>query len=178
MISTEEYIQLKAFARHDGLFIGLLWIFTLGCFAGSMWSPEVEIGFIAGVMTSPFLIYFRLRDFRNKALGGFISYRRAVAYCLMTTTCASILLAAATLVYFYFIDDGMLMNTLYRNISVPEIREGFKQMQIDPDLLEAQIAEIGKLRPIDFAFSIFFNSVVSSAVLSLLLGLIGMRNKR
>lgn len=177
MISLEDYTQLKAFARQDGLFMGLLWIITLGCFVGSMWSPEVEIGFIAGVITTPFLMYFRLRDFRNKVLGGSISYGRAVLYCALTMTYASIIIAAATLLYFYFIDNGMLISTLHNNIAIPEMREGFKQMGIDPDTLDAQITEIGKLRPIDFAFSIFFNSLATSAVLALFLGVAGMKRK-
>lgn len=177
MITLEEYTQLKAFARQDGLFVGLLWIVTLGCFVGSMWSPEVQIGFIAGTITTPFLVYFRLRDFRNKVLGGRISYGRAVLFSALTMTYASIIIAAATLLYFYFIDHGMLISTLHNNVALPEMREGFKQMGIDPDTLEAQITEIGKLRPIDFAFSIFFNSLISSAFLSMFLGLIGMKRK-
>ncbi len=177
MISLEEYTQLKAFAKQDGLFIGLLWIVTLGCFVGSMWSPEVQIGFIAGVITTPFIMYFRLREFRNRILGGCISYGKAVIFCLLTMTYASLILAAATLVYFYFIDNGMLITTLQNNIAIPEIREMFKQMGMDPSLLEAQITEIGKLRPIDFAFSIFFNGIVTSAFLSVILGLVGMRRK-
>lgn len=176
MISREDYIQLRAFARQDGLWVGLLWIATLGCFVGSIREPALQMGFITGVMATPFVIYFRLRRFRDGVLGGRISYGRAVTFCVMTAAYASILTAGATLAYFYFLDDGALINALRNNITIPELRESFRQTGIDPEELETEIEAIGKLRPIDFAFSIFFNGIVTSSLLGMILGLIGMRS--
>lgn len=178
MISREEYIQLRAFARQDGLWIGLLWIATLGCFVGSIKEPALQTGFITGVIATPFVLYFRLRRFRDNVLDGSISYSRATAFCILTTTYASILMAGATLLYFYFLDNGMLINALRNNISMPELRESFRQTGLNPEELETEIEAIGGLRPIEFAFSIFFNGIVTSSFLSLILGLIGMRSKK
>ena len=99
MISQEEYIQLKAFARQDGLLIGALWIITFGCFVGSMSAPDIQIGFIAGVIATPFVMYYRLKRFRNNILDGSISYGRALTFCLLTTAYASLIIAAATMIY-------------------------------------------------------------------------------
>lgn len=178
MISRDEYIQLRAFARQDGLWIGLFWIATLACFVGSIKEPALQIGFITGVIATPFVVYFRLRRFRNKILNGCISYGRAVAFCIMATVYASILVAGATLAYFYFLDNGMLINALRNNITIPELRESFRQTGINPEELETEIEAIGKLRPIDFAFSIFFNGIVTSSLMGAVLGLIGMRTKK
>lgn len=178
MISREDYIQLRAFARQEGLVMGALWIVTMACFIGSMKEALLEIGFVAGVVATPFVMYHRLRAFRDKVLGGTISYARATAFSAMAMGYGSLLIAAATMIYFYLIDNGLLMETLYNNIALPEVRESFRQVGMNPSELEAQIAEIGKLRPIDFAFSIFCNSIVSSFFLALFLGLAGRRSEK
>ena len=90
---------------------------------------------------------------------------------------ASLITAAATLVYFYFIDNGLMMNTLRNNIEIPEVRQSLAQAGISPDELEQQIEEVGKARPIDFAISIFCNGIVTSFLLSLLVGLAYKKRK-
>ena len=87
-------------------------------------------------------------------------------------------MTAATMVYFTFIDNGMMMNTLRDNVAIPEVRQSFVQMGMNPAELEKQIEEVGKLRPTDFAISVFLNSIVSSFFLSLFLGLAGRRNTK
>lgn len=178
MISQEEYIQLKAFARQDGLLIGALWIITFGCFVGSMSAPDIQIGSIAGVIATPFVMYYRLKRFRNNILDGSISYGRALTFCLLTTAYASLIIAAATMIYMTFFDDGMLMSTLQRNITMPEMQQSLKQAGMDPEKLETQLAELGRLRPIDFTFSIFFNCIITSGLMAIVIALAGKRQKR
>lgn len=178
MISREEYIQLRAFARQDGLLMGAVWLTAFGCFIGSMKVPALEIGFVTGMIATPFVMFLRLKAFRDKVLGGGISYGRAVVFCAMTMAYASLIMTAATMVYFTFIDNGMMMNTLRDNVAIPEVRQSFVQMGMNPAELEKQIEEVGKLRPTDFAISVFLNSIVSSFLLSLFLGLAGRRNTK
>ena len=177
MISSEEYIQLKAFARQDGILMGLLWVVALACFVGSMTTPLLQFGFIVGVIATPFVMLYRLRHFRDKVLDGYIPYGRAVLFCTLTMVYASLITAAATLVYFYFIDNGLMMNTLRNNIEIPEVRQSLAQAGISPDELEQQIEEVGKARPIDFAISICCNGIVTSFLLSLLVGLAYKKRK-
>lgn len=178
MISREDYIQLRAFARQDGLLMGAIWIITFGCFVGSIKLPALQIGFVTGLIATPFIVFYRLKNFRDNVLDGSISYKRAVAFCAMAQAYASLIIAAATMAYFYFLDDGMMMSTLHNNIAIPEIRESFRQAGMNPDDLEKQITEIGQARPIDFAFSVFINGIVSSFFLSLIIGMVGMKKKR
>lgn len=178
MISREEYIQLRAFARQDGLLMGALWVITFGCFIGSMRMPALQMGFMVGAIATPFVMLYRLRHFRDKVVEGRFSYGRAVAFCAMTMTYASLILAAATMVYFYFLDNGVLMNTLRSNIDIPEVRQGLAQAGMSPEDLEKQMDAISKSRPIDFAFSMFFNGIVSSFLLSLILGLAWKKRRR
>lgn len=175
MISLAEYTQLKAFARQDGFFIGLLWVFTFACFVGSMSEPGLQIGFISGVIVSPFIIYYRLKHYRDKIIGGAISFKRAFAFLAYVVVDASIILAAATFIYFYFLDKGQFMSSLQQNLAMPEIQQTIKQAGVDMKELNEQMMIFSQTRPIDIAFSLFFNTLVSGMLLSFLLSFIGSR---
>lgn len=175
MISLAEYTQLKAFARQDGFFIGLLWVFTFACFVGSMSEPGLQIGFISGVIVSPFIIYYRLKHYRDKIIGGAISFKRAFAFLAYVVVDASIILAAATFIYFYFLDHGQFMSSLQQSLAMPEIQETFTQAGVDLKEIDKQMQIFSQTRPIDIAFSMFFNTLVSGMILSLLLSIIGSK---
>ncbi|MBQ0073210.1 MAG: DUF4199 domain-containing protein [Prevotella sp.] len=175
MITTLEYIQLKAFARQEGLLIGLLWIATFACFIGSMETPDLQLGFIAGITSTPFVVYYRLKHFRDKILNGNISYRRAVFFVMTSMAYASVLLAGATFAYFYFLDNGAFISTIQESMSTPEIQQSFKQMGFDGKMLDEQLKALQQTRPIDFAFDMLWNGLTSSFMLSLLLGVFGKR---
>lgn len=175
MISPSEYIQLKAFARQDGLIMGLILIAAMGCFVGSMVNPQWQMGFLLGLMAVPVVAFLRLRTFRNEICNGNISFRRAFVYVLMMMAYGCILLAAATFVYFTFFDKGLFMTTLQQNIALPEIKESFKQAGINPKDLEEQLKSIAQSRPIDFAITVFSEGVISSCFLALIIALLGKR---
>jgi hypothetical protein len=177
MISPEEYIQLKAFARQDGFFIGLLWIFTFACFIGSMTEPGLQIGFIAGITITPVIIYYRLKHYRDKVIGGTISFRRAFAFLAFVIVDASIILAAATFVYFYFMDKGQFMSKLQESLALPEIQQSLTQAGMDIKNINQQVQVFSQTRPIDIAFSMFFNTMISGLFLALVLSAIGKRTK-
>lgn len=176
MISPIEYIQLKAFARQDGFFMGLMWIAMFFCFFNQVTNPELQMGFLIGFIATPFVLYVRLKHFRNKVLEGFISYRRALLFCGLTMFYASLILAAATFAYFYFLDDGKFLAMLVENTSLPEIRKSFQEAGMDPKELDAQVSEIAQSRPIDFAFSIFINGTMSSMLLAMVIAFIGKKS--
>lgn len=175
MITQSEYIQLRAFARQDGFFMGCLWIFTFGCLVGSMEQPDLQIGFMAGIILTPVLAYMRLKHFRDKVMGGTISYQRALAFLFFTLASASIIIAAATYIYFYFFDNGLFMSTIKQNLSLPEIRQAFADAGMSAKELDMQIATIGESRPIDFAFNMFCNGIICSTMLAAVLALFGRR---
>ena len=64
-MTTEEYIQLRAFARVDGTYVGILWIASFACYLGGLSSPM--LGLIAGIIAilSPFFAVKRLTTFRE-----------------------------------------------------------------------------------------------------------------
>jgi len=173
MITPTEYIQLKAYARQDGFFLGLLWIITFACLIYSTQDPTLQIGFMIGALATPFIVFYRLRHFRDKILEGCISFKRAFAFVALMMGYASVIMAAATYIYFSFIDNGTFMNMLQQNISLPEVRKSFVQAGIDIKEMENQLQIMSQIRPIDFAISIFSNGIISAIFMGLIIGVIG-----
>ena len=89
MINVQTLIQLKAFARIDGLWLALLWTSSFACL---MYPPLSILGNLLLLMT-PVLMTWRVIKFRNYALDGSISYRRAFAYGCYMTFYASLIFA-------------------------------------------------------------------------------------
>ena len=89
MIRIEDFIQLKAFARQDGLLLSLLWTAS---FALIVYMPASAMGNILAIIT-PLFVAWRLRIFREYALGGIISMRRAYGYSAYTFVYASLVFA-------------------------------------------------------------------------------------
>ena len=55
-MTTQEYIQLRAFARVDGTYVGILWIASFACYLGGLSSPM--LGLVGGILAvvSPFFV--------------------------------------------------------------------------------------------------------------------------
>ena len=176
MISTNEYIQLKAFARQDGFFLGVIWTIMFASFVASMHNPAFQVGYIAIALATPFILFFYLKHYRDRVLTGSISFRRAFAFTAFTMAYASLILASATLVYFYFLDNGTFLSTLRESLAMPEVRQLFTDAGADMAEIDKQVAEFSHARPIDIAISTFSNCILLSLPLSLLLALMGRVN--
>lgn len=108
MITPQELIQLRAFARQDGAILGLVWIVSFICAMQSLNVPL--LGMVSNLLAlcTPFLVGYRLGKFRDEALDGTISFRRAFGYCIQTFAYATLLLTITQFVYLRFIDDFYL----------------------------------------------------------------------
>jgi membrane-associated protease RseP (regulator of RpoE activity) len=177
MISAVEYIQLKAFARQDGFFLGLFWCLLFFCFVYSMRLPMLQMFYLSGVVATPFVVLWRMRFYRDKVLTGVISYRRAFAYGAMVMAYASVLLTAATLVYFYFLDGGTFLSALKESFASEELRQSLAGAGFNLKDLDEQVSLLSQARPVDIAISTFSNSVVISLLLSVILALIVKRKE-
>ena len=175
MISPTEYIQLKAFAKQDGLILGLVWIAAFACFIGSMSDASLQLGFVVGLLSTPFVVFYMLRHYRDKVLTGTISYKRAFAFIALTMVYASLILAAATFAYFYFVDKGDFFGTLMENIKMPEVQQTFSDAGLNPSEIEQQLSMASQSRPIDFAFSVFFEGIVFAMIHAAIIALLGAK---
>ena len=83
MITSHEYVQLKAFARQDGALLALLWMFTSTLYVIGMTNQLMGMAAAMLIFYTPFFVGGRLRKFRDYAREGLISFRRGYAYTVL-----------------------------------------------------------------------------------------------
>lgn len=171
MIDVITLVQLKAFARQDGALLALVWIVSFACV---VYMPQSAVGSLLALST-PFVVGWRLFAFRNQALDGEISFRRALGYCLYTFFYASLVFALAQFLYFRFLDDGTFMNML--TASVEQWHEISKQTGTDVSALDNSLTAIRTLKPIEFAFLMMMQNLFIGCLLSLPIAAIGKQSK-
>lgn len=104
MMNIPALIQLKAFARQDGAILTAVWTVS---FLSFMYAPDSGIGNLMALLT-PAVIVWRMVKFRNYALDGVMSYRRALAYTLYVFFYASVAFALMQFLFLKFIDQGQM----------------------------------------------------------------------
>ena len=114
MINVTALVQLKAFARQDGVILALTWIAS---FILMIYTPQYSYGNLLALST-PFIVGWRLCAFRNYALDGKISFRRGFAYSCYTFFYASLVFALCQYAYIKFIDGDSIKNMLAETVKV------------------------------------------------------------
>ncbi len=171
MINVISLIQLKAFARQDGFLLFLLWIAS---FAIIVHNPASSWGSLLA-MATPFFVGWLLVKFRDYALQGVISFRRALAFSVFTFFYASMLFAVAQYVYFRFLDNGALISTL---VSTVKALEPFYQAQgVSVEGLRQSITMIGELSPVEIAFIFMMQNIFMGFFMSFPIALATRRSR-
>ena len=160
MINVTFLIQVKAFARQDGFFLFLLWLASFGAFIAN---PVSTWGSLLA-MSTPFFVGWLLVRFRNYALDGAISFRRALAFCFYTFFYASLLFAVAQFVYFRYLDHGTLATMLMNSINTLE--PVYKANGISTAELRQSMYLIGQLTPIEIAFVFMMQNIFIGFIIS------------
>ncbi len=172
MIDIVAFNQLKAFARQDGAFMFLLWLVSFACY---IFAPESPFGSLLAIAT-PFFLGWRLVSFRNEALDGVISFRRALAYCLYCFLYASLIFAVAQYIYFRFIDHGVFLSNL--NNAMQIVEPVYRQNGIDTTPLQSGIQAFTGLKPLEVALLFMMQNLIIGAVVSPLVALACRRKSR
>lgn len=160
-MTTSEYVQLRAFARVDGAYLGILWIISFSCYLIGMTHPIVGMAGTVMAIYSPFFATVRLRKFRDEVRDGEISFLRSMAYYMLMFFYASALFALLQYVYFAFIDNGMLMSQYAQIMQSKEAVSIIQSYGISMRDLNQGIAELRNSSPIMLAFNIMtFNLFV------------------
>lgn len=171
MITTETIIQLKAFTRQDGLILALLWIASFACI---VYAPESGLGTLLALST-PCVVVWRMMSFRNYALGGYLSFRRGVAYVWYSFFYASILFAVAQYLYFRFLDRGMMVRLFEQAGKM--LMPYYQQQGISTQNISDAVAVFTAMTPIQLAFVFMMENILTGIILSVPLALIGMKRK-
>lgn len=169
MINVQSLIQLKAFARIDGLRLALLWIVSFACI---MYLPGTVWGSLL-MFATPFVMAWLLIKFRNNALYGVISYRRAFAYCMCMVFYGSILFALAQVLYFMFIDHGRFMQIMLNSFAL--LQTVYKQQGIDTKSIEEAITALSGASPIEITLMFMLQNICIGLIVSAVIGAIGKK---
>jgi len=166
-MTPEEYKQLKAFARQDGALLSLLWIGALVCYVQGLSNPLLGLLSMVLIVASPFYAASRLRHFRDEAREGTISYMRAYGYTIMTYFYAGLLLAVAVFVYFNFMDNGYILEQLFKMMNTEESKQMIKVYGLTTEQMKQALEELAALRPIDYALNILTIIILTGFFLGL-----------
>ena len=161
MIRLEDFIQLKAFARQDALMLSVLWIASFACVT------FVQAGLLGNLLAlaTPFLIAWRLSKFRDQALGGNISFRRAFAYGVYNFFYASLVFALAQFAYFQFLDHGSFVGMITESMRI--LTPVYEQNGISKAEIKQNIDMISTLTPIQWSFLFMMQNLLIGVVASL-----------
>lgn len=170
MINVISLIQLKAFARQDGFLLFLLWIAS---FALIVHDPASSWGSLLA-MATPFFVGWLLVKFRDYALQGVISFRRALAFSVFTFFYASMLFAVAQYVYFRFLDNGALVSMLLSSIKALE--PFYRAQGVSVEGLRQSITMISDLSPVEIAFIFMMQNIFMGFFMSFPIALITRRS--
>jgi len=165
-VTSSEYIQLKAFARIDGVWLSLLWMGAFALYIMGLRSPGYGFAAMAMAVATPFFVGSRLRRFRDESLAGTISFLRGWAYTVYVFFYGGLLFALAQWAYLTFMDQGYMMNTIAETLSAPETAEALKKMGMTETLNES-LDMLGQMRPIDLSL----NMLTTNIMIGMLLGL-------
>ena len=170
MTFAEALIQLRAFARQDGLILSLVWVCS---FAAALYIPQSDIGsFLA--LSTPFVVAWRLMQFRKNALDGIISFRRGLAYSWFTFFYASLLFCLAQYIYFRFLDTGLFRSILSNALQT--VSEVYQASGIDTQESRNTIEELMTLKPMQLSFLFMMQNIFIGTIMSLPIAAICMRS--
>lgn len=172
MMNVQALIQVKAFARQDGVFLALLWIAS---FAATLYMPGSGWGNIMAIST-PFFVGWLLIRFRNYALDGAISFRRGLLYSCYTFFYAALIFAVAQYLYFRYLDHGLMVQMLVT--ALKQAAPIYEANGMSLKQMEEALGMFGQLPPIQLSFLFMMQNILTGIVLSLPIALFCRRNRQ
>ncbi|MGI6242843.1 MAG: DUF4199 domain-containing protein [Prevotella sp.] len=165
MMNIVALVQVKAFARQEGVFLALLWIAS---FLLMVYIPSSSWGSLLA-MSTPFFVGWRLVGFRNYALDGVISFKRGFAFSWYTFFYASLIFAVVQYIFFRYFDHGAMLSMLSSNVEV--VQETYKAGGVNDNQAIEYMKEgmnvIGMMSPIELAFVFMMQNFFMGTLLSL-----------
>lgn len=176
IMTQQEYIQLKAFARIDGAIIGVVWIASFALCIAGMTNPGMSLAGTFLAVASPLLAARRLTVFRDNARDGIISFRRSMAYYILIFFYASLLMALAQYVYFAYMDHGYVLTQYTNALNMAETKQMLAAAGISQTDTENALAQMRLISPIMMALNIMTMNITVGIVLSPLVALVTKRS--
>ncbi len=174
MMTTAEYIQLKAFARQDGALLALLWVVTFVLYIIGISNQLLGLAAIMLMVYTPIFVGGRLGNFRDYGREGLISFGRGYAYIVFVFFYAAVLFAIAQYLYFAFIDNGYLVSQFSKLMTSDEARQALKQYGMT-EMMQQSLKEMASIRPIDYALNMLTINISIGFILGVPISLVMQR---
>lgn len=176
MMTTAEFRQLRAFARVDGAYLGILWVISFACYLGGLSTEMLGLVGTGLAIWSPLFALMRMKKFRDGARGGILSFRRGVAYYIYMFFYASLIFALAQWAYFAFIDNGYLMRSYVSIMSTTEAQQIIKAYGLTTEQMTENMEMMGEMDPIMIALNFMALNITAGIVLSIPMALIARKD--
>lgn len=166
---AEALKQVRAFARQDGVILWLVWLVS---FAMLRLSPQMALGNLL-VLSTPFVVAWRLKVFRDDALDGAISFRRGLVYSFYTFFYASLLFGISQYVYFRFLDHGVLIN--FMTSAIDQFTPNYLNMGMTQQDVSLTKELLRTSTPIQLAFFFMMQNLLLGGLMSIPIAAVCMR---
>ncbi len=176
MITSSEYIQLKAFARQDGALLALLWVITSTLYIIGMTNQLIGMAATMLIIYTPFFVGSRLRKFRDYGREGLISFRRGYAYTVFVFFYGGVLFALAMYLYLTFMDHGYLMSQMSKVLTSEEAQQAMQQYGMK-EMMDESLSQMAQIRPIDYALDILTVNITLGFILGVPISLLLQRSQ-
>lgn len=164
-------------AMIQGTILGVFWIVKFVFYPLGLNNSFFMLLFIVLTLCVPVLGFLYTRTYRDKLLGGSISFTTAWSFYILMFMYAALLTAVAHFIYFNFIDHGYLVNTIQqRLLSVPKsdtpgLEMYMSQIQESLDLLK-------EMSPFDMTMNLLMQNILIGTLLGLPTALLLRKNKQ
>ncbi len=163
-MTATEYSQLRAFARYDGAFLGILWIVSFVCSVLGAKVPFMGTLGLTFALLTPFFVARRIRMFRDRIRGGNLSFWNGYIYSTSMFFYAALLLALAQYVFFAYLDKGSFLGTTLDQVEQMLIASRYPEAEV-----KASVASMRQMRPIDWAVYFLSMNILTGFVVSIVI---------
>ena len=167
---NEDFKQLTAYARYDGIYLAIIWAASFACLLGMTVLPVLaQFSFLLSLST-PFFVAYRLKVFREEGRNGVISFRRALFYCLRVFFNSAIIFSLLQWLYMEYLDKGKLLMMVTNIYSSNEGKSLLAAIGIPYKQFITALSE--SFQPFSLAASSFVYAVILGGLFSLFIAAI------
>ena len=178
MTIYQEFNQLQAFARIDGVKVAVAWVMSFACAVGTFSYPLLSHVAVLLALASVVFASLCVKTFRDRVRDGYIGFGQAFAYGVLIYLYASLLFALAQYLYFAFMDNGYFVGNLLAVMHTDEYMRQARAYGLNESDVELFSSLITQLRPIEIALQFFTVNVTTGVIVSLPIAVMIRRKPR
>ena len=162
----ENYAQLRAWSRYDGIYLAIIWIASFAALALMPYINWMSMVSLALAVSTPFFVGYKIKRFHKGVLKGSLTFSMALIYALRMFFIAAFFFAIAQWAYLTYLDGGRLMGYFTMVLSAPENAEIMRKAGLSvTDYTRA----IQAVSPLEMASSYFIQNCLIGSMMSIVI---------